>query len=88
MREVIFLLLPFLEFLTALKAFEGFLAKSELNVRFDLICMVLTRVLESFLLCLHKLLIKFGEELVDLEIFRFFLIWARRGHLGGLGGEE
>ena len=76
-REVIFLLLPFLEFLIDLKAFEGFLAKSELNVRFELICMVLTWALESFLLCLHRLLIKFGEELVDLQIFKFFLIWAR-----------
>ena len=86
MREVIFLLLPFLEFLIALKAFEGFLAKSELNVRFELICILLTRDLDNFLLCLQRLLIKFGKALVDLQIFRFFLIWARRGHLGGLGG--
>ena len=86
MREGIFLLLPFLEFLIALKAFDGFLANSELNVRLDLTCRVLTRILESFLLSLHNLLIRTEEELEDLQIFKFFLIWARRGHLGGLGG--
>ena len=85
-REVIFLLLPVLEFLIDLKALEGFLATSELNVRFELICIVFIRALDNLLLCLQRLLINFGEALVDLQIFRFFLIWANCGHFGGLGG--
>ena len=70
-REVMFLLLPFLEFLIDLKALEGFLARSELKVRFDLTCMFFTRALANFLLCLHRVLINFGEALVDLQVFRF-----------------
>ena len=75
-REVIFLLLAFLEFLIDLKALEGFLAKSELKVRFELICMFFTQALDNFLLCLHRMLINCGEALVDLQVFKFFLIWA------------
>ena len=86
-REVIFFILPFLEFLIDLKALEGFLATSELNVRFELICMLFIRALDNFLLCLQRLLINFGEALVDLQIFRFFLICASCGHFGSLGGK-
>ena len=77
---------PFLVFLIALKALDGFLDMIVLNVRLDWTWRDLTRSLESFLLSLHNLLIKTEEELVDRAIFRFFLIWAKRGHLGGLGG--
>ena len=85
-RVVIFLMFPFLVFLIALKALDGFLDKIELNVRLAWTWRDLTQILESFLLSLHNLLIKTEEELEDLLIFKFFLIWARRGHLGGLGG--
>ena len=77
---------PFLVFLIALKALDGFLDMIVLNVRLDWTWRDLTRVLESFLLSLHNLLIKTEEELEDLQIFNFFLIWAKRGHFGGLGG--
>ena len=77
---------PFLDFLIALKALDGFLDMIVLKVRLDSIWRDLTQSLESFLLSLHNLLIKTEEELEDLLIFKFFLIWARRGHLGGLGG--
>ena len=87
-RVVIFLMFPFLVFLIALKALDGFLDTVVLNVRLDWTWRDLTRVLESFLLSLHNLLIRTEEELDDLQIFKFFLIWARRGHLGGLGGGE
>ena len=59
-----------------------------LKVRFVLMWRDLTRSLDSFLLSLHNLLIIEEEELVDLAIFKFFLIWGKRGHLGGLGGGE
>ena len=70
-RVVIFLLFPFLDFLIALKALEGFLDNSELNVRLDWTWRDLTRILESFLLSLHNLLIRTEEELDDLQIFKF-----------------
>ena len=83
-----FLMFPLLDFLIALKALDGFLDMIALKVRLDLIWRDLTRSLESFLLSLHNLLITTEEELEDLLIFKFFLIWAKRGHLGGLGGGE
>ena len=71
-----------------MKALDGFLNTIVLNVRLDWTWRDLTWSLESFLLSLHNLLIKIEEELEDLQIFKFFLIWAKRGHLGGLGGGE
>ena len=81
-----FLMLLFFDFLIALKALDGSLEIIALKVRFVLMWRDLTRSLDNFLLSLHNLLITAEQELVDLAIFRFFLIWAKRGHLGGLGG--
>ena len=82
-----FLTLFFFDFLIALKALEGSLDIIELNVWFVLIWRDLIQSLDNFLLSLHNLLTKLGLGLViDLATLRFFLIWANRGHLGGLGG--
>ena len=81
-----FLILLFFDFLIALNALDRSLEIIALKVKFVLMWRDLTRSLDSFLLTLHNSLITAEKELVDLAIFRFFLIWAKRGHLGGLGG--
>ena len=70
----------------ALNALDGSLEIIALKVRFVLMWRDLMRSLDYFLLSLHNLLITAEQELVDLAILRFFLIWDKRGHLGGFGG--
>ena len=75
----------------ALKAAEGFDEIRELKTRLDLMDILLTLSLESFLACLNKssasLLWKGSAWAKRLALLRDFLIWANSWDLGGfLGG--
>ena len=74
----------------ALKAADGFEEIRELNIRLDLIDILLTLSLESLLACLNSssasLLWNGSTFARDLALFKDFLIWDNSLDFGGFFG--